>query len=158
MIVKLAKNAFLHRKQVLEGWKNFYFRKVTIEEVADVRRAICKINDCGNYDTKGAYISCNDCGCPIEKKIRSLSSKCPENLWGYVNELTLIITPALFEKTGFYVDKVVGDVKYYRHKKYSEIIFLYHSDTKYVTNGIKVFDYWKDIEIFFKDKTGKKLN
>lgn len=155
----MIKNIFKNRSLILEGWRNFYFKKVTIEEVADVRRAICQVNKCGAYKTKSLLgIVCNDCGCPIEKKIRSLRSACPYGLWGLIDELQLLITPALFDKSDFCVYKVEGKLKYYRHKKHPEIVIIFNPETRYCTNGILTFNFWKDIQDYFKDKTGKKLN
>jgi len=71
---------------IWEGWKNYYFKKVEIEEIADIRRAICMTNQCKKYSTKGLYVHCNKCGCPIEKKIRSKKA-CPLKFWPSFAEL-----------------------------------------------------------------------
>ena len=145
-------------KAIIDGWKNFYLRKVDIEKVADYRRVVCMKNRCGNYDTQGLYISCNGCGCPIEKKIRSLRSDCPEGLWGHVKKIDLIISGSLFDKSDFFVDKVLGDTKFYRHKKQSEVVIIFNTRTGKCSNGNINFEFWSDIEKYYFLKTGKILN
>jgi hypothetical protein len=87
---------------IYEGWMNFINKKADIEEVADVRRAICEQNICKEYRTKGVMgVHCNLCGCPIEKKIRSLKrSGCPSHLklWGPVSDINLVLSEKLFER------------------------------------------------------------
>lgn len=155
---KMFYSILFHKREILEGWKNFYFRRVDIEEVADVRRAICELNKCGQYNPKGIYISCDDCGCPIEKKIRSLRTPCPHELWGHVNELQLTISPTLFDKSDFYVETADKEYKYYRHKKHPNVVIRMNKKTNEYNNGEQEFLYWKDIEDYFKEKTGKNLN
>jgi hypothetical protein len=142
---------------ILEGWRNSIFKKITIEEVADIRRAICVLNVCKKYKTK-PIVHCQDCGCPIEKKIRSLRTSCPVNLWGNINELKLVITPNLFERSDFYVDKVDGVVKHFRHKKFKDVLILFNTENSNYSNGIIIFEFWNQIQDYFREKTGKNLN
>ncbi len=86
--------------EVLEGWRNDLFPpdklKEIINRVSEERLAICR--DCEGYDDTGKGCSvpgtnpcCNKnivilngikgCGCPLNKKTKCLSCKCPVNKW-----------------------------------------------------------------------------
>ena len=142
--------------EILSGWKNYYFRKLTIEEIADIRREICISNKCGLYKS-GTIIHCGDCGCPIEKKIRSLISDCPLKLWGHIDDIKLLITQELFPRVSLMPIKVEGNLRTYQHRKQKQIVLIFNTETGTCTDGISTFTYWKEIEDYFKQKTGKTL-
>jgi len=67
---------------ILEGVINRIFKRDPIEIIAKKRLAICK--KCPLYDTigtkcitPGTHPCCEQCGCTISFKVRSLSSSCP---------------------------------------------------------------------------------
>ena len=153
----MIKNIVFHGDKIVEGWKNYYSRTLSIEEVADIRRKICNENKCGKYSHGKICIYCEDCGCPIEKKIRSLKSACDLGYWGMISDIDLIVSPLLFEKSGFYVERVSESIRYYRHKKHPHITIWFNTTNNIASNGIETFHYWKDIEEYFKLKTNKTL-
>jgi hypothetical protein len=68
-----------NRKQILEGITNTVIRDETVEEIARLRYSICdecpsKGKDCA---VKGTAPCCDECGCSLTFKTRSLSSSCP---------------------------------------------------------------------------------
>ena len=65
-------------KSILEGWKNVIWKNPQVEKIAHDRAEICAKCDCND---KGW---CNDCGCPIIAKARSLSEYCDE--WDEVDK------------------------------------------------------------------------
>lgn len=72
-----------NRKKILEGITNSILRDETIEEIASLRYSICnecpsKGNDCA---VKGTGPCCNECGCSLSFKTRSLASDCPLAKW-----------------------------------------------------------------------------
>ena len=147
---------------IAEGWYNFMNKKADIEEVADIRRAICEKNICKEYKTTGVMgIHCNICGCPIEKKIRSLKrSGCPSHLklWGPVSDINLVLSEKLFERSDFLKEQITESSITYRHKKYKDLVLIYYIKTNHCSNGIINFELWKQVQEYFKDKTGKNLN
>lgn len=72
-----------NRKQILEGITNAVIRDQTVEEIAALRYAIC--NECSSKGkecaVKGTAPCCNECGCSLGFKTRSLSSECPLGKW-----------------------------------------------------------------------------
>jgi len=81
-ILKIWKN----KKKILEGIKNSIITKESIEQVANVRMAIC--NKCPHIDNDGTSClmpgtqpCCGLCGCNLKWKTRSLSSACDDNRW-----------------------------------------------------------------------------
>lgn len=72
-----------NRKEILEGITNSVIRDETIEEIAALRYNIC--NQCtsnGNECAiKGTGPCCNECGCSLSFKTRSLASDCPLGKW-----------------------------------------------------------------------------
>ena len=68
-----------NKSQILEGIINTVIRDEYVEEVAAIRNSIC--NDCELKGDKcmvsGTGPCCNECGCSLKLKIRSLSSSCP---------------------------------------------------------------------------------
>ena len=72
-----------NRKKILEGITNSILRDETIEEIASLRYSICnecpsKGNECA---VKGTGPCCNECGCSLSFKTRSLASDCPLGKW-----------------------------------------------------------------------------
>jgi hypothetical protein len=72
-----------NRKQILEGITNSVIRDETVEEIAMLRYTIC--NECPSKGkkcaVKGTAPCCNECGCSLAFKTRSLSSDCPLGKW-----------------------------------------------------------------------------
>jgi hypothetical protein len=78
-LTKIWKN----RKQILEGITNSIIRDEFVETVAKERMNICnscevKGDECA---VPGTQPCCNDCGCSLAFKTRSLSSNCPQDKW-----------------------------------------------------------------------------
>lgn len=78
-LTKIWKN----RKQILEGITNSIIRDEFVEDVARVRKELCdqcpsKGNECVVIGTGPC---CNECGCSLTFKTRSLSSDCPLDKW-----------------------------------------------------------------------------
>ena len=78
--------AWKNKNQILEGIMNSVFKKEHVEEVAELRNAIC--NDCPDIDTKGTEClapgtqpCCSLCGCSPTFKTRSMSAECPAGKW-----------------------------------------------------------------------------
>jgi len=72
-----------NRKVILEGITNSVIRDETIEEIAALRYSMC--NKCtskgSNCAVKGTGPCCNECGCSLSLKTRSLASDCPLGKW-----------------------------------------------------------------------------
>jgi hypothetical protein len=67
----------------MEGIKNAVLRDEFVEDVAKLRHEICdscpsKGKKCA---VKGTSPCCNECGCSLAFKTRSLSSECPLGKW-----------------------------------------------------------------------------
>ena len=81
-----------NRKQILEGIKNKIFRSEHVEEIAKGRMDICLAcsdidHDGGECLIPGTQPCCKECGCSLELKTRSLSSKCDSDKWdALINE------------------------------------------------------------------------
>lgn len=63
---------------IFKGWYNAW-RKLPpgIKRFYDDRLNVCYTNECGKLKLG----ICTACGCPVKKKTKVLSEKCPENLW-----------------------------------------------------------------------------
>lgn len=86
----------LNFKEILEGWRNDLIPpkdlKDLIQEVSKERLEIC--SGCpyqsDNAKAAGTYkgfrfdLHCISCGCPLQKKTKSLSSSCPMDKWAAV--------------------------------------------------------------------------
>jgi hypothetical protein len=72
-----------NRKQIVEGITNTIIRDETIEEISRLRYSIC--DECTSKGkkcaVKGTSPCCNECGCSLTFKTRSLSSDCPLGKW-----------------------------------------------------------------------------
>lgn len=71
------------RKKIIEGIKNSIIRDEFVEEVANLRYNICDVCDSKGDECvmPGTAPCCNECGCSLSFKTRSLSSECPLNKW-----------------------------------------------------------------------------
>ena len=82
--MKAALRAIWENKtQILEGIKNSVIRDEFVEDVARMR-----FDDCDECSIKGKKCAvkgtapcCNECGCSLTFKTRSLSSECPLGKW-----------------------------------------------------------------------------
>ena len=77
------KEIWKDRKKIIEGITNSIVRDDFVEHVASLRNDICaecpsKGKKCA---VKGTGPCCNECGCSLAFKTRSLSSSCPLNKW-----------------------------------------------------------------------------
>ena len=72
-----------NRSQIFEGIKNSVIRDETVEEISRLRYDIC--DECSSKGkkcaVKGTAPCCNECGCSLTFKTRSLSSSCPLGKW-----------------------------------------------------------------------------
>jgi hypothetical protein len=76
-------------KQIVEGWKNVLIKDEDIEKMAEEREKICNIciyqsenaKALSNYKTIRPDVHCTKCGCPLEGKVRSPKTECPEKKW-----------------------------------------------------------------------------
>lgn len=72
-----------NRKQIIEGITNSVLRDETVEEISRLRYDIC--DECPSKGrkcaVKGTAPCCNECGCSLTFKTRSLSSECPLGKW-----------------------------------------------------------------------------
>ena len=72
-----------NRKQIIEGITNSVLRDETVEEISKLRYDIC--SECSSKGrkcaVKGTVPCCNECGCSLAFKTRSLSSSCPLGKW-----------------------------------------------------------------------------
>ena len=77
------KEIWKNRKQILEGITNSVIRDEFVEDVARVRRELCE--QCPSKGDEcvmpGTAPCCNECGCSLAFKTRSLSSECPVGKW-----------------------------------------------------------------------------
>lgn len=77
------KKIWENRAKIIEGITNSIIRDEVIEEIARYRMELC-----GNCPSKGSDCAvpgtapcCNECGCSLTFKTRSLSSDCPLDKW-----------------------------------------------------------------------------
>jgi hypothetical protein len=77
------KNIWENRIKIFEGVKNSVIKNKLVEEVSELRMSIC--NTCPSKGkkcaVKGTAPCCNECGCSLGFKTRSLSSDCPLGKW-----------------------------------------------------------------------------
>jgi len=77
------KEIWKNRSKIVEGIKNSIIRDEFVEEVATLRYAIC--DECPSKGkkcaVKGTAPCCNECGCSLNFKTRSLASECPLGKW-----------------------------------------------------------------------------
>lgn len=81
--MKSLKTIWENREKILEGIKNSIIRDEFVEDVAKLRHDICDV--CPSKGDKcvmvGTAPCCNECGCSLKFKTRSLSSECPLGKW-----------------------------------------------------------------------------
>lgn len=74
-------------QEIIEGWFNDAFQSDSIERLAIRRIIICLKPDgeephCRFYNPDGILgAKCDACGCPLKKKTKSRTSKCPKEKW-----------------------------------------------------------------------------
>jgi len=77
------KKIWENRKEIYEGIKNSVIRDVFVEDVSKKRMLLC--NQCSSKgdgcEVPGTAPCCNECGCSLAFKTRSLSSECPLGEW-----------------------------------------------------------------------------
>ena len=77
------KKIWQNRHKIMEGIKNTVIRDEFVEDVAKLRQEVC--DDCdskgNNCLAPGTGPCCNECGCSLTFKTRSLSSECPLGKW-----------------------------------------------------------------------------
>lgn len=77
------KRIWKDRNKIIEGITNTLRRDEFVEDVAKHRMEVC--DACDQKGDKclvpGTAPCCNDCGCSLAFKTRSLSSECPQNKW-----------------------------------------------------------------------------
>jgi len=80
------KQIWNNRNQILEGITNAVLRDEYVESVSRVRMKMCKV--CPSKGTKcavpGTAPCCDECGCSLAFKTRSLSTECPLGKWSAV--------------------------------------------------------------------------
>lgn len=77
------KTIWKNKHKIVEGIKNSIIRDEFVEKVAAMRYDVCeacpsKGKKCA---VKGTAPCCNECGCSLLFKTRSLSSDCPLGKW-----------------------------------------------------------------------------
>ncbi len=81
--MNLLKKIWKNKKEILEGIKNSVLKNEFVEKIAFLRNDIC--NQCSSKGkkcaVKGTAPCCNECGCSLTFKTRSLSSECPLGKW-----------------------------------------------------------------------------
>jgi hypothetical protein len=77
------KEIWKNRSKILEGIKNSIIRDEFVEDVATLRKVECE--KCPSKGDQCVVIGtapcCNECGCSLAFKTRSLSSECPLGKW-----------------------------------------------------------------------------
>jgi hypothetical protein len=77
------KEIWKNRKLIFEGITNTIIRDAVVEEIAALRYEIC--NNCTSKGDDCVVIGtapcCNECGCSLAFKTRSLASDCPKGKW-----------------------------------------------------------------------------
>lgn len=77
------KKIWENRKKIYEGIKNSVIRDAFVEDVAAKRMALCDLcpSKGDKCEVPGTAPCCNECGCSLAFKVRSLSSECPLGEW-----------------------------------------------------------------------------
>lgn len=78
-------------KEIIGGWKNYYFENKEVEAIAKSRAVVCStcphakhsefIDIIDNKPEAMKGLVCDVCNCPLSKKTRSLTSKCDLSKW-----------------------------------------------------------------------------
>lgn len=69
----------LKLNEIFEGWIRSVFKDEKIEALSKERLKICF--ECPIRTNNKCDKSKGGCGCPLDKKTRSKSTKCPKNYW-----------------------------------------------------------------------------
>jgi hypothetical protein len=81
--MNLLKQIWQERHKIMEGIKNSIIRDEFVEDIASLRYEHCL--DCPSKGEEcavpGTAPCCNECGCSLGFKTRSLSSSCPLGKW-----------------------------------------------------------------------------
>jgi hypothetical protein len=81
--MSLLKQIWKDRNKIMEGITNTLRRDEFVEDVAKHRMEVC--DACTSKGTKcvmrGTAPCCDECGCSLAFKTRSLSSECPLGKW-----------------------------------------------------------------------------
>lgn len=81
--MSLLKQIWKDKNKILEGITNTLRRDEFVEDVARHRMEVC--DACTSKGTEcvmpGTAPCCNECGCSLTFKTRSLSSECPSGKW-----------------------------------------------------------------------------
>lgn len=81
--MSILKKIWENRAKIIEGITNSIIRDEIIEEIASYRRDVC--DECPSKGSEcavpGTAPCCNECGCSLTFKTRSLSSDCPLGKW-----------------------------------------------------------------------------
>lgn len=77
------KKIWKERHKIMEGIKNTVIRDEFVENIAKLRHQECDVcpskgKECA---VPGTAPCCNECGCSLAFKTRSLSSECPLGKW-----------------------------------------------------------------------------
>ena len=82
-MANILKTIWKNKSQIMEGIKNAVLRDEFVEDVAKLRHEVCDSCELkGKKCTvKGTAPCCNECGCSLAFKTRSLSSKCDIGKW-----------------------------------------------------------------------------
>jgi hypothetical protein len=87
-------------KEIIEGWKNFAFPTPRIEAMAMERAGVCSICEHAKKMKHTRFLKeslqfeniemlkCDQCGCPLSAKTRSVTSQCPKNKWKPIMKIT----------------------------------------------------------------------
>lgn len=77
------KKIWENRKKIYEGIKNSVIRDAFVEDVAAKRMVLCNLcpSKGDKCEVPGTAPCCNECGCSLAFKVRSLSSECPLGEW-----------------------------------------------------------------------------
>ena len=77
---------------IFHGWKNYAFPDASVEKLAKERAEVCGKCDSAVYGTYEKLMKdfslkevqgmkCNECGCPLSTKLRSVEEECPLKKW-----------------------------------------------------------------------------
>ena len=77
------KKIWENRTKIIEGITNAVIRDEVVEEIARHRMQLCNYCTSNGSDcaVPGTAPCCNECGCSLTFKTRSLSSDCPLSKW-----------------------------------------------------------------------------
>ena len=142
--------------EIIDGWKNWMFRKATIEELAAERLRICRLNTCGFYVTK-PYAGCSLCGCPEQKKVRSLKTRCDEGYWDYAHTIKLQITERLLDDLVGINKKKEGSTYIYTRKGVKVVFNFITHKASLPEYSDKQCEFWNELYDIYFFNTGKKF-